>query len=685
MMVAASGGWAWMEQQRQERARRVNLALSEAQFRRDEAEWARDDPTRWRAAFDAARAVERLAVDARDEPTRRQITRLVQAVRVAAEAAAADQKLLDAVVDIRSAKADDRDGSASDAAYAAAFREAGYDVDAIGPEAASARIRSRPAGVARALAAALDDWAGERRRSRPRVAAASKRLVDTARAADPDPTRDRLRALWSEPQSAARRELLEKLARDVDPRAWPPASLSLLAGALAEAGARDAAAALLHRAQAVHPGDVWVNYQLGRALEELHPSRSEAAIGFFTVARALRPETAHELAHALETRGRDAEARVIFEDLTRLRSANGRHWACLGRLLLRGGDLAGSLAAQEKAVATLRAAIDFNAEDFHSHLILGSSLEAQSKVAEAVAEYRAALRLQPDSASAHNSLGGVLLAQWKLPEAIAEFREAIRLGHDFAAPHHNLGLALRAQGKIGDALAEFREAIRLDGELVGEAPFELGATLRRIGRYGEAIDLYRRLLEQVRDNPRLHPRVAAELAGAERQAALARRLPAVLRGDDNPKDAAEGLDFALLAYHARRFGPSARLSAESFRVDPKLADDMAAQYRYMAACSAALAAAGKGSAGPPLDEPAKARWRRQALDWLRADLACGTRLVQTGLPVVKEVVGLRLRRWKADPDLAGIRDEEALDELPEAERRAWRDFWAAVEALIEAP
>src|SRR5262249_15111188 len=33
-MVAVSGGWAWMEQQRQERARRVDLALSEAQFRR---------------------------------------------------------------------------------------------------------------------------------------------------------------------------------------------------------------------------------------------------------------------------------------------------------------------------------------------------------------------------------------------------------------------------------------------------------------------------------------------------------------------------------------------------------------------------------------------------------------------------------------------------------------------------
>jgi serine/threonine-protein kinase len=279
----------------------------------------------------------------------------------------------------------------------------------------------------------------------------------------------------------------------------------------------------------------------------------------------------------------------------------------------------------------------------------------------------------------------MLLAQSELAEAIAEFHDAIRLQPDFAASHHNLGLALRAQGKFGDAIAAFREAIRLDGELVGEAPFELGETLRRLGRYGEAIDLYRRLREQVRDNSRLRPRVAADLAAAERQAALAPRLPAVLRGDDRPKDAAEGLEFALLAYHARQYGPSARLYAESFRFDPKLAEDMAAWNRYLAARSAALAAAGKGSDDPPLNEPARARFRRQALDWLRAELAYGRQVVQNGPPVAREVVSLRLRRWKADPDLAGVRNEKALNELPGAERRAWRDLWAEVEALIETP
>jgi hypothetical protein len=112
---------------------------------------------------------------------------------------------------------------------------------------------------------------------------------------------------------------------------------------------------------------------------------------------------------------------------------------------------------------------------------------------------------------------------------------------------------------------------------------------------------------------------------------------------------------------------------------------MAAQHRYLAACSAALAAAAKGSGEPPLDEPARPRWRRRALDWLRADLAYGAMLVRTGSPIAREVVTRRLRSWKADPELAAVRDEPALNELPEAERRAWRDFWAEVGVLIGAP
>ena len=47
----------------------------------------------------------------------------------------------------------------------------------------------------------------------------------------------------------------------------------------------------------------------------------------------------------------------------------------------------------------------------------------------------------------------------------------------------------------------------------------------------------------------------------------------------------------------------------------------------------------------------------------------------------RKKVAPTLAHWKADADLAGIRDEAALAKLPEAEREAFRSLWADVEAL----
>ena len=37
-----------------------------------------------------------------------------------------------------------------------------------------------------------------------------------------------------------------------------------------------------------------------------------------------------------------------------------------------------------------------------------------------------------------------------------------------------------------------------------------------------------------------------------------------------------------------------------------------------------------------------------------------------------------LRHWLADRDLASVRDKDALERLPSAERKAWDDLWDEV-------
>ncbi len=164
---------------------------------------------------------------------------------------------------------------------------------------------------------------------------------------------------------------------------------------------------------------------------------------------------------------------------------------------------------------------------------------------------------------------------------------------------------------------------------------------------------------------------------------LPKRFSAVQRGEGRPADNAERLAFARIAYDLGKCAFATRLWAEALAGDPKLGEDRQAQHRYHAARAAALAAAGRGKDEPPPDDAARAKLRRQALDWLRADLAVWGKLLASGPPRDRPTVAQTLRQWQKDPDLAGIRDAAALAKLSADERKAFTRLWADVAALLE--
>src|SRR5262249_54464499 len=157
---------------------------------------------------------------------------------------------------------------------------------------------------------------------------------------------------------------------------------------------------------------------------------------------ALRPETAHPLAHALDARGQGDEALMVLEELSRLRPESAVHWTCLGRLLRDRGDRVGASPALERPVAASREAARPDPGDHSTHPQLADSLLVQGKSVEASSEYREVIRLRPATPGAYSNLGVALYQQKKFDEAVAAYREAIRLKPDDADPHCNLGNAL---------------------------------------------------------------------------------------------------------------------------------------------------------------------------------------------------------------------------------------------------
>ena len=382
----------------------------------------------------------------------------------------------------------------------------------------------------------------------------------------------------------------------------------------------------------------------------------------------------------------------------------------LGVALSGSGDVRGAIAAH-------REAIRLKPDLAEAHSNLGNALSGSGDVRGAIAAHREAIRLKPDLADAHFALGNALLrprATWSprcdrgvarairlnpahaeahsnlgvalrdsgdVRGAIAAHREAIRLKPDYALAHYNLGNALSGSGDVRGAIAAHRAAIRLKPDHA-EAHCNLGHALRGQGRYAESLAEYRLGHELGSKRPDWRYPSAAWVAEAERLAALADRLPAVLKGTDKPADAAERLAFAQMLYDSKRYAAAARLWSEALAADPKLGDDRRAGHRYNAACAAALAAAGRGEGEPPPDAAATAELRRKALDWLRADLATWSKVLDSGDAKARAAVSPALRHWKQDPDLAGVRDGDALAKLSAEERRAWEALWNDVDALL---
>ena len=539
-----------------------------------------------------------------------------------------------------------------------------------------------------------------------------------ARAADKDPWRDALRAGRGTKGPEAL-DALRKLEADEAALAGQPAEgLRLLALRLGAAGDRDAAAAVLRRAWRKRPDDFWVNYDLARApgpesgvtYEEDYP-RPEEAVRHLTAALAVRPRSAmahSSLGHALQVQGQKEEALAEHREAIRLEPGFAGAHDNLGSALYFQGkvaeagaeyreairlrpdlaeahaNLANTLRGKPgEAIAEYREAIRLKPHLAAAHYNLGNTLFYQGKVDEAVAELRESIRFRPDFALAHNNLGNTLKAQGKVGEAIAEFREAIRLEPDLAAAHSSLGAALGDQGKLAEAIAAFREAIRLRPDFA-EAHCGLGTLLQRQGHFPEALAEYRRGHELGSKRPNWSYPSAEWVRRAEHMVVLERRLPAVIRGQDRPRDAVEGLTLADMAYKTMRHGLSARLYAEALEADPKLGEDRRAQHRYNAACAAALAGCGQGQDDPPPDEPARAGLRRQALDWLGTELVAWGRVLDAGDPKARAAVALTLQHWKEDSDLAGIRTAASLARLPESERKLWRSLWAEVDRLLNA-
>jgi serine/threonine protein kinase len=188
----------------------------------------------------------------------------------------------------------------------------------------------------------------------------------------------------------------------------------------------------------------------------------------------------------------------------------------------------------------------------------------------------------------------------------------------------------------------------------------------------------------------------------EAEAMILPNLPAFLEGKYQPQDNDERIALLGICQFQSRYATVARLYADAFGTDPHLADDLNKKClhrtrgreaaadrievfdsacRYLAARCAVLAGCGLGKDGEKLSEEERTRWRQQARDWLQADLAAWAMMLESNFRETRDLAKRMLEHWQVDPDLAGLRDPDALERLPPAERQKCRMLWQDVDAV----
>jgi Flp pilus assembly protein TadD len=397
------------------------------------------------------------------------------------------------------------------------------------------------------------------------------------------------------------------------------------------------------------------------------------------VAVALRPQ--NPLVHLIlgnaldDKKDRDVDGAIVeYQKAIALDPNYALAHNNLGYSLSHQGDVDG-------AVLEFFKAIDCDPKLALAHSNLGTALKKKHDLPGAIAQLRMAVDCEPKLALAHSNLGTALIDNKDIAGAISELRMAVDLDPKNGFYHTNLGAALYANQDLDGAIVECRKAIEIDHGLA-LAQNALGTYLCARGQFAEALTHYHHAQELGAKDPQSAKQSAHLVQQCERLVELDAKLPAVLSGMEQPASAVKWAEYADVCQIKHLYGAAARLYREAIASQPELVASPANGLRYNAACAAALAGCGAGEDTAKLTDAERAGLRKQARDWLRADLDAWRALLDKDPAKVRSTVAEQMQHWQSDVDFKGARDADALGKLPEAERKEWQKLWVDVGDML---
>jgi tetratricopeptide (TPR) repeat protein len=133
-----------------------------------------------------------------------------------------------------------------------------------------------------------------------------------------------------------------------------------------------------------------------------------------------------------------------------------------GDLLKEKGDIAGSVAAYEKAVEPLLKKQTLNIDEVAAFYVLATAYEGQGRGDDALAQYETAASKAPHLAEPQYNVALQYEKLLMVDKAIAAYRRAVELNPHEPDAHYHLAGLLAEQGKLPEALAELEAVLAIN-------------------------------------------------------------------------------------------------------------------------------------------------------------------------------------------------------------------------------
>lgn len=510
-----------------------------------------------------------------------------------------------------------------------------------------------------------------------------------------------------------------------------PAFRTLLAGAYSDMGNLQQAVGETPAAQASHQKSIDQFTILTKTDPENQNHLQAIASGYSNLGLALTATSDWPAAQTAYARAIEAQKKLFANnpDNPDFLNSLAASYTNLGLLLHSKADYQAALDPHRKAVEyyeTLAAQhpgvpdyLDGLAGGFtnlgRSYTLTGQTEDATEANRNAIERYKMLVASRPNVpdykeglARSYTNLGAALNDQNQKAAATEAYLQSIEIGKSLIAAQNdipeyqyllavtyvNLATIHQADGDRVAAKTAYVDAIGVLDNLLKDHPDEpnyqyalsvfhinLGQLLQEQGDSAGALKEFQRSQKTAIEGTPVANELPKAILEAEAEVAAIDRLPAVLAGDEQPRDTAERLTFAKLCYRRSQHIAAVGFWEQALKDDPALSKDRQADHRVEAASAALMAAAGHDKTNPAPDATERSALRAKAHSWLTAELNDWTAFLPTVPAEARPGIIRNLSFWQANKHLASV--SEPYESLSENERVQWRAFWESYNRVLK--